>query len=86
MPIKMTGRYDEGSDQDRAHKLLEEHDIEVDRVYGVDVQESGMQEIAFTCNGRAQTAFAQHGRVDHVVEGWDVLPVKPVEGTWRGGY
>lgn len=86
MPIKMTGRYEEGSDQDRAHKLLKEHDIEVDHVYGVDVQPSGMQEITFTFNGRAQTAFAQNGRVDHVIEGWDVLAPKPVEGTWRGGY
>lgn len=86
MPIKMTGRYDKGSDQERAHQLLKEHEIEVDHVYGVDVQESGLQEITFTWNGRAQTAFAQHGRVEHVMDGWDVLPPRPVEGTWRGGY
>lgn len=86
MPIKMIGRYEEGSDQDRAHKLLEEHDIEVDHVYGVDLQESGTEEITFTWNGRAQTAFAQHGRVEHVMDGWDVLPPKAVGGTWRGGY
>ena len=86
MPIKMIGRYEEGSDQDRAHKLLEEHDVGVDHVYGVDLQESGMEEITFTWNGRAQTAFAQHGRVEHVMEGWDVLAPKPVSGTWRGGY
>jgi hypothetical protein len=86
MPIKMTGRYEEGSDQDRAHKLLKEHDIEVDHVYGVDLQESGMEEITFTFNGNAQTAFARDGRIEHVMEGWDVLPPKPAEGIWRGGY
>ena len=86
MPIKMIGRYEEGSDQDRAHKLLEEHDIEVDHVYGVDLQESGTEEITFTWNGRAQTAFAQHGRVEHVMDGWDVLPPTAGGGTWRGGY
>jgi len=86
MPIKMTGRYEEGSDKDRAHKLLKEHEIEVDHVYGVDLQPSGMEEITFTFNGRAQTAFAQSGRIEHVMEGWDVLPTKPVEGNWRGGY
>ena len=86
MPIKMTGRYDEGSDHGRAHKLLEEHDIAVDHVYGVDVQPSGVEQVTFTFNGRAQTAFVQQGRLDHVMDGWDVLPPKPVEGGWRGGY
>lgn len=86
MPIKMTGRYEEGSDQDRAHKLLKEHDIEADHVYGVDLQESGFEEITFTWNGKAQTAFAKDGRVEHVMDGWDVLPPRPVSGTWRGGY
>jgi hypothetical protein len=86
MPIKMTGRYEEGSDQDRAHQLLKEHDIKVDHVYGVDLQESGMEEITFTFNGNAHTAFARDGRVEHVMDGWDVLPPKPAEGIWRGGY
>ena len=86
MPIKMTGRYEEGSDQDRAHQLLTEHDIEADHVYGVDLQESGFLEITFTWNGKAQTAFAKDGRVEHVMDGWDVLPPRPVGGTWRGGY
>jgi hypothetical protein len=86
MPIKMTGRYEEGSDQERAHKLLTQHDIGVDHVYGVDTQPSGLLEITFTFDGQAQTAFAQDGRVEHVIEGWDVLPPRPVEGTWRGGY
>ncbi len=86
MPIKLTGRYEEGSDKDRAHKLLVEYDVEVDHVYSVDLQESGMEEITFTFNGKAQTAFAQHGRIEHVMEGWDVLPPKPTGGIWRGGY
>lgn len=86
MPIKLTGRYEEGSEQDRAHQLLREHDIEADHVYGVDVQESGVEEITFTRNGKARTAFAQHGRVEHVMDGWDVLAPRPVSGTWRGGY
>ncbi len=86
MPIKMTGRYDEGSDQARAHKMLKECEIEVDHVYAVDLQESGMEEITFTWNGRAQTAFARNGHVEHVMDGWDVLPPKSTEGTWRGGY
>ena len=82
----MTGRYDAGSDQDRAHKLLVEHDVKVDHVYGVDLQQSGFEEITFTWNGKAQTAFAKDERVEHVMEGWDVLPPRPVGGTWRGGY
>ena len=86
MPIKMMGRYDEGSDQDRAHKLLRAQEIEVDHVYGVDLQESGLEEITFTWNGNAHTAFAKDGRVEWVMDGWDVIPPKPVEGIWRGGY
>ena len=86
MPVKMSGRYPEGSDQDRAHKLLKQHDIGVDHVYGVDVLESGQEEIAFTFNGSAHTAFAKDDRIEHVMEGWDVLAPRPVEGTWRGGY
>ena len=86
MPIKIAGRYEEGSDQDRAHKLLGEHDIAADHVYGVELQESGLEEITFTWNGKAQTAVAKDGRVEHVIDGWDVLPPRPVDGTWRGGY
>jgi hypothetical protein len=86
MPIKMTGRYEEGSDRDRAHKLLKACDIEVDHVYSVDMQESGLEEITFTWNGRAQTAFARNDHVEHVMDGWDVLAPKPADGIWRGGY
>jgi hypothetical protein len=81
----MSGRYPEGSDQGRAHRLLEEHDVEVDHVYGVDTLETGQEEITFTFNGNAHTAFARDGRVEHVTEGWDVLPPKPAGGIWRGG-
>ncbi len=86
MAIKMMGRYEPGSDKDRAHKLLEEYDVKVDHVYGVDLQASGMEEITFTHDGNARTAFAENERVVHVMEGWDVIPPKPVEGIWRGGY
>jgi hypothetical protein len=86
MPIKMTGRYDEGSDRDRAHKLLKECEVDVDHVYSVDLQPNGMEEITFTWNGNAKTAWSKNGRIEHVMEGWDVLPPKPAEGIWRGGY
>jgi hypothetical protein len=85
MPIKMSGRYPEGSDEDRAHKLLAEHDVEVDHVYGVNLLETGQEEITFTRNGKAQTAFAEHEHVVHVMDGWDVLP-PPAGGSWRRGY
>ncbi|MEA2193676.1 MAG: hypothetical protein QOG42_110 [Solirubrobacteraceae bacterium] len=86
MPVKMSGRYPEGSDQDRAHKMLKEHDVEVDHVYGVDMLETGQEEITFTFNGHAKTAFAKGEQIEHVMDGWDVLPPKPAGGIWRGGY
>ena len=86
MPVKLSGRYPEGSDEDRAHKLLKEHDVEVDHVYSVTLIETGQEEITFTFNGQAKTAFAKDERIDHVMEGWDVLPPKPADGIWRGGY
>lgn len=72
--------YEPGSEKDRAHRLLERCDVEVDRVYGVDVEESGMQEITFTHAGHAQTAFVEDDNVVHVVDGWDLLAPKPVAG------
>jgi hypothetical protein len=84
MPIKMTGRYEPGSDKDRAHKMLEESEVKVDHVYGVDRQESGMEEITFTHDGQAQTAFAENDQIVHVTDGWDVLPPKSGAPTWRG--
>jgi len=84
MPIKMSGRYEPGSDKDRAHKLLVEHDVKVDHVYGVDLQDTGMEEITFTHDGQAQTAFAENETIVHVTEGWDVLAPKSGAPPWRG--
>lgn len=86
MAIKMRGRYEPGSDKERAHRLLERSDVKVDHVYDVHTQESGIEEITFTFDGVARTAFAKDDRLEHVMEGWDVLPPRPVEGIWRGGY
>jgi hypothetical protein len=86
MPVKLPGRYEPGSDKDRAHRMLKEADVEVDHVYGVAELDSGQQEITFTHDGRARTAFAENGAIVHVTEGWDVLPPKAGTGTWRGGY
>lgn len=86
MPVKMSGRYPEGSDADRMHRLLTRHDIKVDHVYGVELLESGQEEITFTFNGQAYTAFAKNDRIEHVTDGWDVLPPQAGDGIWRGGY
>jgi hypothetical protein len=86
MPVKLPGRYEPGSDKDRAHRMLKESDIEVDHVYGVDTTPSGQLEITFTHDGKARTAFAENDVVVHVMDGWDVLPPKTGSGTWRGGY
>ena len=86
MPIKMTGRYEPGSDKDRAHRMLKEADVEVDHVYGVDDSVTGLTEITFTFDGQARTAWAEKDEIVHVLDGWDVLPPKPAGGNWRGGY
>jgi hypothetical protein len=83
MSVKMTGRYDPGSDKGRAHKLLEEFDVKVDHVYGVDVSGSGMEEITFTHDGKAQTAFAENERIVHVTDGWDVIAPNSGADPWR---
>jgi hypothetical protein len=72
--------YEPGSEKDRAHRLLERCDVQVDQVYGVDLEEAGMQQITFTHGGRAQTAFVEDDSVVHVVDGWDLLAPKPVGG------
>lgn len=85
MPVKLQGRYEPGSDKDRAHQMLREAEVEVDQIYGV--EEVGAQtEITFTHDGHARTAFAEDGVVVHVTDGWDVLPPKTGAGPWRGGY
>ena len=86
MPVKLPGRYEPGSDKDRAHKLLKAAEVEVDHVYAVNMLESGQEEITFTFDGNARTAFAENDMIMHVTEGWDVLPPKAGTGTWRGGY
>ena len=86
MPVKLPGRYEPGSDKDRAHRLLKDCDVPVDAVYGVDEADSGTTEITFTHDGKARTAFAENGIVVHVTDGWDVLPPKAQTGNWRGGY
>ncbi len=86
MPVKLPGRYESGSDKDRAHRMLKACEVEVDHVYGVDVTPSGQTEITFTFDGKARTAFAENDIIVHVMDGWDVLPPKAGTGTWRGGY
>lgn len=86
MPVKLPGRYESGSDKDRAHRMLKDADVEVDHVYRVDELPSGQQEITFTHNGRARTAFAENEMIVHVTDGWDVPPPRATSRTWRGGY
>jgi hypothetical protein len=86
MPVKLPGRYEPGSDKDRAHRMLKDADIQVDHVYGVDGLPSGQQEITFTHSGKARTAFAENDMIVHVTDGWDVLPPQAGSGTWRRGY
>lgn len=84
MTIKLSGRYEEGSDKERAHNLLVDSEIEVDNVYGVETLRPGMEAITFTFNGHAQTAFAsEDAGVFRVIEGWDIPPPADRE-IWRG--
>jgi hypothetical protein len=83
MAIKMSGRYEEGSDKDRAHKLLVKCEIEVDNVYGVEELKPGMEAITFTFNGQAQTAFAAEEDIFRVIDGWDIPPPADRD-VWRG--
>ena len=85
MPIKMTGRYESDSPEERAHRLLERAEIEVDHVYGVVVEPTGQEEITFTHGAKAQTAFVENDVVVLVLDGWDVLPPKAGPEPWRGG-
>lgn len=84
MPIKMSGKYESGSPEERAHRLLQQCDVDVDRVYGVDEQPSGEQEITFTYNSKAQTAFVENEVVVLVLDGWDVTPPRSGAPAWRG--
>jgi hypothetical protein len=86
MPVKLPGRYEPGSDKDRAHRMLKAGDIEVDHVYGVELLATGTTESTFTFSGRARTAWAENDVIVHVLDGWDVLPPRTGGGAWRGGY
>ena len=86
MPVKLPGRYEPGSDKERAHSMLKAGDIEVDHVYGVERTVTGTIEITFTHSGKARTAWAENDAIVHVMDGWDVLPPRDGSGTWRGGY
>ena len=86
MPVKLPGRYESGSDKERAHNMLKAGGIEVDHVYGVELTQTGSTEITFTFSGRARTAWAENEIVVHVADGWDVLPPKAAGDSWRGGY
>ncbi|MDX6689110.1 MAG: hypothetical protein QOG15_567 [Solirubrobacteraceae bacterium] len=84
MPIKLSGRYEEGSDKERAHQMLVTSEIEVDDVYGVEELGSNMEAITFTFNGRAHTAFAsEDAGIFRVIDGWDIPPPADRE-VWRG--
>ncbi len=83
MPIKLSGRYEEGSDSERAHQLLVKCEIKVDNVFGVEELRPGMEAITFTIDGRAQTAFAAEDDVFRVIDGWDIPPPADRD-VWRG--
>ena len=85
MPVKLPGRYEPGSDKDRAHRMLKKGEVEVDHVYGVELTATGTTEITFTFNGQARTAWAEDDAIVHVMDGWDVLPPR-TGSNWRGGY
>lgn len=83
MPVKMSGRYEPGSDKEHAHRMLEQGEIQVDHVYGVDLIADGSTEITFIHGGKARTAWAENDAIVHVTDGWDVLPPKSAT-SWRG--
>ncbi len=85
MSVKLPGRYEPGSNKDRANQMLKDAEVPVDHIWRVD--ESDVQtEITYTFDGHARTAFAENGVIVHVTDGWDVLPPKTGAGPWRGGY
>ena len=83
MPIKLSGRYEEGSDKNRAHQLLLKCEIKVDNVFSVEELKPGMEAITFTIDGQAQTAFAADDDIFRVIDGWDIPPPADRE-VWRG--
>lgn len=47
MTIKLSGRYEEGSEKERAHHLLVKCEIKVDNVFGVEELKPGMEAITY---------------------------------------
>ena len=87
MPIKMTGRYEPGSDKEHAHTCSRRPTSRsTTSTASTTRTPSGLQEITFTFNGQARTAWAEKDEIVHVLDGWDVLPPKTASGPWRGGY
>ena len=80
MPVRESSRYERGSAEENAHRLLTKCEVEVDRVFAVEELEPGMDAIAFTFDGSALTAFASADAVLRVAEGWDI---PPPDGAWR---
>ena len=80
MPVKESHRYERGSAEQAAHRLLIQCEIDVDRVFSVEELEPGTETITFTCGGRALTAFASADEVLRVADGWDI---PPPGGAWR---
>lgn len=80
MPVTESSRYERGSAEENAHRLLIRCDVDVDRVFSVEPLEPGMHAITFTFGGSALTAFASEDEVVRVTEGWDI---PPPGGAWR---
>ena len=74
MSIKPMSRYEPGSDEDRAYRLLVDCEVEVDSVFGVERVAANMEAITFTAGGKARTAFADEDAVLRVADGWDIPP------------
>ncbi len=84
MTVKLPGRYEDGSPEDRAHRLLEEGSIAVDHVWSVEEVQPGVEAITFTAGGKAHTAFVADESVLRVHDGWDVPA--PTADVWRSQY
>ncbi len=80
MPVTESSRYERGSAEENAHRLLTRCEVDVDRVVAVEELEPGMDAITFTFGGSALTAFASADEVVRVTEGWDI---PPPGGAWR---
>lgn len=84
MSIKLPGRYESGSPEDRAHRLLADNEIVVEHVWSVETVKPGMDAVTFTQGGKALTAFVEDESVIRVADGWDVPA--PTGDVWRSRY